>query len=63
VGEHEGAEYHRQSQVIVERWRQHGARTCFEVPAGTNHFTVIAPFAEPNAHAVRRIAALAKSDR
>lgn len=63
VGEHESAEYHRQSRAIVDRWRERGARTCFEAAPGANHFTVIAPLANSNSAMVTRVAALAEAAR
>jgi arylformamidase len=59
VGENESAEYFRQSRSLVDRW---GA----EIPArlGTvaaaNHFTAIAPLADPGSPMVLRLKELAR---
>ncbi len=55
AGERESAEYHRQSRAIVDRWEGCGTRTCFEIAPGANHFTVIAPLADPGSSAVQEI--------
>jgi arylformamidase len=58
VGGDESAEYFRQSRTIVDAW---GATvpTRFEALPGTNHFTVIAPLAEPQSPMTLRLMALA----
>lgn len=47
VGGDESGEYHRQTRMLVECWGALGAATREIVVPGANHFTVIAPFAEP----------------
>ncbi len=47
VGENESAEYFRQSRTMVERWGAAGLATRFGVVPGANHFTAIAPLADP----------------
>jgi len=59
VGEHESAEYFRQSQTIVERWGAAGIATRFGTVPDANHFTAIAPLADPDAPMVRRLKELA----
>jgi arylformamidase len=59
VGENESAEYFRQSQIVVERWGAAGIATRFGTVAGANHFTAIAPLADPNAPMVLRLKELA----
>ena len=59
VGENESAEYLRQSRIIVERWGAAGIATRFGTVAGANHFTAIAPLADPNAPMVLRLRELA----
>ena len=59
VGEAESGEYFRQSRAIVERWGQAGIPTRFGTVAGANHFTAIAPLAEPNSPMVSRLSELA----
>jgi len=45
VGEHESAEFHRQSMLIAERWPQACARELIDVP-GCNHLSVCEAFAD-----------------
>jgi arylformamidase len=59
VGEHESAEYHRQSRTIVEAWGAAGVTTRFGTVAGANHFTAIAPLADPGSPMVARLKQLA----
>ena len=59
VGENESAEYLRQSRTIVERWREASIATRFGLVAGANHFTAIAPLADPQSPMVARLAELA----
>jgi arylformamidase len=59
VGENESAEYFRQSRTIVEHWGAAGVRTRFGVVPGANHFTAIAPLADPNSPMVARLIELA----
>jgi len=59
VGGNESAEYFRQSRTIVERWGAAGIATRFGTVAGANHFTAIAPLADPNAPMVLRLKELA----
>jgi arylformamidase len=55
VGEAESAEYFRQSRTIVERWGAAGIATRFGVVPGANHFTAIAPLADPQSPMVARL--------
>jgi arylformamidase len=59
VGGDESAEYHRQSKTIVERWSGAGIETRFAEVARANHFTVIAPLADPDSAMTRRLLELA----
>ena len=59
VGGNESAEYFRQSRTIVESWRAAGLPTSFGTVAGANHFTAIAPLADPNSPMVLRLKQLA----
>lgn len=54
VGGLESNEFKRQSQVIAQAWRG-TAQTRYEEVAGTNHFTVIAPLADPQSSMVTRL--------
>ena len=47
VGGDESPEYLRQSRTIAERWGIAGVNTRYEAVPGENHFTVIAPLADP----------------
>ncbi|MEA2835584.1 MAG: arylformamidase [Bradyrhizobium sp.] len=59
VGEAESAEYFRQSRMIVDAWGRAGVETSFaEVPAA-NHFTAIAPLADPASPMTQRLLELA----
>lgn len=57
VGADESAEYLKQSRRIVDVWGLGGAATRYEELAG-NHFTVIAPLADPDSGMTARLAAL-----
>jgi arylformamidase len=61
VGGNESGEYLRQSRSIVERWAAAGVRARYEAVPGANHFTVIAPLAEPDSPMTQRIAELARA--
>ena len=59
VGEAESAEYHRQSRAIVEAWDKAGIATRYGTVAAANHFTAIAPLADPAAAMTLRLKELA----
>jgi arylformamidase len=59
VGEHESAEFYRQSRTIVDLWGRAGVASRFGTVPGANHFTAIAPLAEPNSPMVLRLKQLA----
>jgi arylformamidase len=60
VGEHESAEYFRQSRTIVERWGAAGVATEFGIVTDANHFTAIAPLADAASPMVLRLKQLAR---
>jgi arylformamidase len=60
VGEAESTEYFRQSRAIVEAWGAAGVATEFGTVAGANHFTAIAPLADPDSGMVKRLKQLAR---
>lgn len=60
VGGDESAEYLRQSRVIVDIWGRGGVATKLRVEDGANHFTVIAPLADPGSDMVADLAGLAR---
>lgn len=59
VGETESTEYHRQSRTVTEAWARSGLPTRYGVIAGANHFTAIAPLADPASQMVLRLKQLA----
>jgi arylformamidase len=59
VGGNESAEYFRQSRTIVDAWGAAGVATRFGSVADANHFTAIAPLADPNSAMVARLKELA----
>jgi arylformamidase len=61
VGEAESAEYHRQSRSIVEVWGEAGLATQFGTVPAANHFTAIAPLADPASAMTLRLKELAGS--
>jgi arylformamidase len=60
VGETESAEYHRQSRAVTEAWARDGLPTRYGIVADANHFTAIAPLADPAAPMVLRLKELAR---
>ena len=59
VGEIESAEYHRQSRTIVEVWGRAGIATHYGIVPAANHFTAIAPLADPASSMTLRLTELA----
>jgi arylformamidase len=59
VGENESAEYFRQSRTIVDAWSRAGLPARFGEVPGANHFTAIAPLADPSSPMTRRLLELA----
>jgi arylformamidase len=59
VGGNESAEYFRQSHSIVDAWSAAGIATRFATISGANHFTAIAPLADPNSPMTLRLKQLA----
>lgn len=60
VGEVESGEFHRQSRIMAERWGAAGVATRCGVVARANHFTVLAPFADPDSAETRRLAEMVR---
>jgi arylformamidase len=58
VGGDESSEYLKQSRRIVDVWGLESVKTRYEEVAGANHFTVIAPLADPASAMTGRIAEL-----
>ncbi len=59
VGGEESSEYLRQSRTIADVWGKAGVATRFEAIAGANHFTIIAPLADPASAMTGRVVELA----
>ena len=59
VGALESDEFLRQSRGIADAW-QDKAQTRYEAVAGTNHYTVIAPLADPDSVMTKRVTELAR---
>ncbi len=59
VGGAESAEFHRQSEAIVEIWGRAGVDTRYESLGERHHFDVIAPLADPDSAMTRRLVTLA----
>ena len=59
VGGKESAEYFRQSRTIVDAWHAAGIATRFATIPDANHFTAIAPLADPNSPMTLRLKQLA----
>lgn len=55
VGSDESSEFLRQSAAIVAAWGEDRVETRYEELAGLNHFTVIAPLADPDSAMVERL--------
>ena len=60
VGGDESAEYLRQSRTITETWGAAGLATRYGTIEGANHFTAIAPLADPASPMVARLKELAR---
>ncbi|MGD9814760.1 MAG: alpha/beta hydrolase [Hyphomonadaceae bacterium] len=63
VGSEESSEYLRQSAAIVNTWGEAGVETRYEEIAGANHFTVIAPLADPESAMCERVKQLVEKAR
>ena len=59
VGGDESAEYLRQSRTIVDAWSAAGIATQFATIPNANHFTAIAPLADPSSPMTLRLKQLA----
>jgi len=59
VGGAESAEFLRQSREMADVWGAAGVATRYEAVPGANHFTVIAPLADPQSAMTARLAELA----
>jgi arylformamidase len=59
VGGNESPEYLRQSRTIVEQWGAAGVATRFGLVPDANHFTAIAPLADPGSPMTLRLKQLA----
>ncbi len=53
VGKDESDEYHRQSEVMAEKWRKLGYPQQLHVPDGLDHFAIVDSLIDPNAELVQ----------
>lgn len=60
VGGIESSEFLRQSETIVEAWRQGMAETRYEAIPGKNHFDVLDALTDPNSAMTQRVVELAR---
>jgi arylformamidase len=60
VGTLESSEYLRQSRSLCATWGGHGTNTRLNEVDGANHFTIIAPLADPDSVMTNAISALAQ---
>jgi len=60
VGGEESAEYFRQSRAMTDAWAAAGLPTRYDRLSGANHFTAIAPLADPASPMVLRLKELAR---
>ena len=61
VGGDESGEYFRQSRTLVAHWGAAGVATRFGTVPGANHFTAIAPLADPESDMVLRLTEMAQT--
>lgn len=59
VGAGESAEFLRQSRTVADTWGSQGVATRFEAISGADHFTIVAPLADPASAMTKRLADLA----
>ncbi|HYD89848.1 MAG TPA: alpha/beta hydrolase [Vitreimonas sp.] len=62
VGAEESSEFLRQSATMVAAWGEAGVAARYEEIAAANHFTVIAPLADPHSAMCERVAELARQN-
>jgi arylformamidase len=58
VGEAESDEFRRQSRTLVAAWQGGGVDVRYREAPGANHFTVIAPLAQPESEITGALAGL-----
>jgi arylformamidase len=61
VGGNESGEYLRQSRTIAESWGLAGVRTRYDAIPGANHFTAVAPLADPSSTMTLRMVELVRT--
>lgn len=61
VGEHETAEFHRQSRTLAEAWANAGVSTEYLSVAGVNHFTIVDELTRSDSALFRRVVALTRA--
>ncbi|MCA1297528.1 alpha/beta hydrolase [Stappia indica] len=60
VGGDESSEFLRQSRIIADIWGRGGVDTTLDIRPGENHFTVIAPLADPDSDLTAALVAQAR---
>jgi len=60
VGGAESSEFLRQSRMIADTWGKQGTETRYEAMPGENHFSILAPLADPESPMVERLLELSK---
>ena len=60
VGGGESNEFIRQSRVIADLWQRGGVDTELDIRGQDNHFTVIAPLADPDSDLTAKLVAMAR---
>lgn len=61
VGSRESHEYLRQSRAVAEGWAAEGVETAYREIVGADHFTALAPFADPDSHETARMLELVRA--
>ena len=61
VGDEESGEFHRQSRDLAATWSAAGVEARYRSLPGANHFTVIAPLADPDSAMTQSLVAMARA--
>ncbi|MBL6432583.1 MAG: alpha/beta hydrolase, partial [Alphaproteobacteria bacterium] len=57
----ESSEFIRQSRIIADIWGRGGVDTRLDIRGTDNHFTVIAPLADPHSDLTQSLVAMTKA--
>lgn len=63
VGEDESSEYHRQTRELVAAWSEREVEVQTVVVPGANHFSILAPLADPDSALTHRLVEMARGTR